>query len=165
MTTGTSLGEIAAGAAEQFEIAKRTSDEEEYVRLKDGAPEWLKDAVHEAHGDLLPDDWRYSMAREAFQTIAEAVDTDGIESIENEFADNTDVYTADLLKWLASNLTRIGYCDEANNEYGFQKDTTTEEIIRRGQAGERLEVFGAIRRAIEAEQAEREADDDSPASD
>ena len=55
MTDTQTLQERAGEAAAWFETAERPP----FVRVKNGAPEWIMDLVRHAHGDLLPDDWRY----------------------------------------------------------------------------------------------------------
>lgn len=51
--------QLAAEAYGCFETAER-QDGETFWRLKDGSPEWVTDLVLNAHGDFLPDDWRYA---------------------------------------------------------------------------------------------------------
>ena len=86
------IQKTAADAASYFETALRADganiagdSNTVYVRLKDGAPEWVTDLVHDAHGDMLPDDWRYSVIQDALETIA---DSDDPEDASGEFADS-----------------------------------------------------------------------------
>src|SRR5690606_19006215 len=66
--------QLANTYSEYFVTSKRDSGEE-YIHLKDGAPEALTDLVREAHDArgclMMPDDYRYEMVREAIDTIAE----------------------------------------------------------------------------------------------
>jgi hypothetical protein len=56
--------------SQAFETRKRDNGDK-YVALKDGSPEWMTDVCHKAHGDMLPDDWRYSFISEAVDYIDE----------------------------------------------------------------------------------------------
>ena len=89
-----------------------------FVRLTDDAPEWLTDAVRDAHDGESPDDWRY----ETLAAIAARIDeyeqygSDSMGSLDVaafDIADGlTDVYTHNLLLWVAGNLNRTFYVDE-----------------------------------------------------
>jgi hypothetical protein len=93
-----------------FELKTRSNGNEFYC-LKHGHPEWIRDVCRECHGDMMPDDYKYQFIHEALLEICEAKD---LEDIQLE----ADIYTADLLKWLSSNLTRTTYMDEAAKEFG-----------------------------------------------
>jgi hypothetical protein len=68
----------AAEAAAWLEPALRDENDPEssFIRLRDGAPEWVRDLVHAAHGEFLPDDWRYDKIQEALLFIAENEDAE-----------------------------------------------------------------------------------------
>ena len=115
--------------------------------LKDGAPEWMTDVFHAAHGDMLPDDWRYACAFAACSEIADVDldDADDAGDAGHEFADSyVDTYTAARLQWLASNLNRLAYCDEACEEGLCAADADIADRIGAGQYVEALEVFNAV---------------------
>lgn len=147
------IQDIATEAAGWFETAKREGRDEHvdayFVRMKDGRPEWLFELVHEAHGDFLPDDWRYKTISEALEWIADGNDPGDAGS----FADDAvDVYTGARFAWLASNLNRAGYVDEAVQELGdgaYPKGGIV-EAIGWGQYTEAAEVFGTVERLLEA---------------
>lgn len=85
-----------------------------YVTLADEHPDWLYDAVHAAHDDELPNDWRYATCR----SIAEMIDDGTTDAA--EIADAlTDVYNANLLAWVSDNLGRMAYVDEALAEGSY----------------------------------------------
>lgn len=144
-----SIQDRAKEAASYFETAHRkhapevrAEDAEQFVRIKDGAPEWVMQLAFKAHGDLLPDDFRFQVIREALDALAEDEEADDL-----EFADDVDVYTSDLTAWLGSHSSRPGYCDEAREEMG----TDTRGIIhdiQRGQYMERREVFQLVVEAL-----------------
>lgn len=94
---------------EQFETATR-SNGNEFLRLKDGSPQWMKDVIHDAHEGMLPNDHKYQFVSEALSLIADATD---LEDIQIE----ADIYTSDLLAWLSSNLTRTEYMDQTMGEH------------------------------------------------
>ena len=80
---------------------KERDDGSTYVTLRDDRPQWLADAVHDAHDDEMPNDWRYATCAD----ICEMID-DGTEDA-CEIADAlTDVYTGDLLEWANGHMNR-----------------------------------------------------------
>ncbi len=150
------IHELAKEAYASFERAERADASGTYytrVRTRDDAPKWVSDLVHEAHGAMLPDDWRYDCICEALGAIDEAgadADTDDLagefadtDDLAGEFADGVDVYTSDLLTWLGSHGWRTGYCDDAARELGAEGGTIDQRIML-GQFAERYEVFGLV---------------------
>ena len=143
--TARTIQDVAAEATQWFETARRNPDDDEsyYVRVKDGAPGWITDTVHEAHGDMLPDDpddWRYETIRAAVDWIAE-----GNEDTDCEFADSrVDVYTGQRLHWLASHLDRADYCDEAWSKGIIDPDWGIIERIGAGQYIEASHVYAFV---------------------
>jgi hypothetical protein len=145
METTTKAAELAV----MFEVRKRDNGER-FIALDDSAPQWAQDFVREAHGtEMLPDDYRYQWISEALDLIAQTgADTEDADDLARRFADDVDIYTHSLLTWLASNLTRIGYCDEAITE-GMTEANDLTSIIMAGQASERYEVFQNVLTALE----------------
>lgn len=117
--------------------------ETSFVSLGDNTPQWVRDLVQSAHGEFLPDDHRYAMIRSALDAVAESEASPDwtLDEIGDEFADNSHVYNSDLLRWLGSHLDRVGYCDEACEEYGLPADADMCARISAGQSLERREVF------------------------
>ena len=64
------LQELAQSAYDRFELRERDNGDS-FVTLADNAPEWLTDLVRDAHGDMMPDDWRWSAIRSAVDFIAD----------------------------------------------------------------------------------------------
>lgn len=150
MTSTTSIQDKAREAAEWFESAERVEGDEpsRYVRTKDGCPEWVTELVYAAHGDFLPDDWRYSIIQDALEMIA---DSDDPEDAAGEFADGAvDAYTSDRLAWLSSNLNRAGYCDDAAREFGAREEPDIIAAIGLGQYYEANEVYFLVLQALDA---------------
>lgn len=145
MTTMTETTTKATELAAMFETRKRDNGEE-FVSLTDNVPDWASEFVMEAHGtDFLPDDYRYRWIAEALELIAQEGED---EDLASRFADDVDVYTSSLLAWLASNLQRTGYCDEAVSE-GMTDGRDIVKTIMAGQASERYEVFTNVVAALE----------------
>lgn len=87
----------------------------------DDMPDWLYEAIHEAHDDEGPNDWRWNVCYDLCERIEEAVGddapTDSLLDDSYEWADSmADIYTSDLLAWLT--VGRTGDCDETMEEFG-----------------------------------------------
>lgn len=145
--TTTSIQQLAAEAYDCFTTSTRDNGDVYFV-LKDGSPEWVKDLVYAAHGgDFLPDDYRYRWTYGALEFIQ---DSDDPENDQAEFSDlAVDIYTGDRLAWLASNLNRPGYVDEAVNEFGYDGKEGIIGAIGIGQYAEASEVYGLVLKALE----------------
>ena len=106
----------------------------------DSEDEAIRAMCHEAHGEMLPDDWKYRCIVDALDLIADADDVDDV-TIE------PDVYTADLTAWLASHNGRVDYLTRVLEEFG-----TTDGIgaIAMAQAFEREEVYFSVLSSIRA---------------
>lgn len=152
----TTIYALAGEAYDWFEVARRATgdteggpreDGEEFIRVKDGAPGWITQMVYSAHGDFLPDDWRYACIRSALAWIHDNEPEDVADA--HEFADaEVDVYTGARLAWLASNLQRQFYCDEAQSEFGIDPDAGVVDRIGLGQYAEASEVYAAVVAAL-----------------
>ncbi len=135
------IADKAAEFLDHFQCIKVDRSEEEIYTLKDQAPPSLKDLVREAHGDFLPDDFRYETIQDALCALS-----DGLEDLD-EVRLEADIYHHDLLKWLSSNLKRIAYCDEAKEEFGLQEvDLMT--LITYGQLREKEEILASVRESL-----------------
>lgn len=135
--------------ADMFETRKR-DDGTEFVALKDGVPEWALDFVREAHGtEWMPDDYRYETIREALWALADMDEGQDVDELATEFADDTNPYNYDLLKWLASNLRRASYADEAQDEGLCSPDMDLYQRIALGQYMERREIFQNVLNAFQ----------------
>lgn len=140
---------IAGEAFDWFETRTR-DDGTTYTAVKDGRPDWVQDAVREAHCGMLPDDRIYRLCRNAFGFIH---GNDATEDDQSEFADQAvDVYTMDRLRWLASHLSRPGLCDEAADEMGADGLGIVERIGL-GQYVEAQGVYAVIFAACEEQAA------------
>jgi hypothetical protein len=114
-----------------FETCKRSDGE--VVCLKDSAPEWLRDAVREAHGGSLPNDWIYDECRAACGEIDEDRFSGRYpEDVVHEHADGqVDVYTSKLFAW-AADMCNSGIYADAESEASdlVSADASTEDRIK-----------------------------------
>lgn len=155
------IAELAGEAARYFETRTRDDGSGSFVTLKDRRPDWVQTLAMEAHGDMMPEDWRYATIGSALAFIAE-VDggEDAIEDGMHEWADaEVDVYTGARLKWLASHLSRPGYVDGAAEEFGHDGPVDIVALIGMGQYAEACEVYALVVSALR-ERAEEVSDDD-----
>lgn len=148
-TTQTKLQKLAGEVSAMFQQKKRDTGAE-FWTVKDGSPKWVTDMCREAHGDMLPDDYKYEFIVGALDALSNYEDPDDIES-EIE----PDPYTHDLYKWLASNLTRAYYVDEAVKNLGHSEQGIVGDIGC-GQYDEKREVFAIVRDFLERRIADEE---------
>jgi hypothetical protein len=149
-----SVQELAKQVCGRFTRRTR-ADGTSYTTLTDAARTWMHDLVRNAHGDMLPDDWRYECIASACEAIADAQDPD---DHADEFADGyVDVYSADLVAWFASHGKREEYVAAGREWFGDAGEDIYEEF-RRGQYLEAREVYYAVLDELE------EWTDDEPAS-
>lgn len=111
----------------------------------DSTPEWLTELVWSAHndGDYMPDDYRYRFIVEALSDYAENADA-------TDVYPEADVYTHDLLLWLASNLMRTEYVDAIIDEHaGSVCPNNITGILQYAQYEEKDEVYRSVWRSLE----------------
>lgn len=133
--------EAVKAAAEEalnyFHKDVRTSGEDFYKT--EGEPQWVNDMIHEAHGDMLADDWKYEFVYEALDHITQLDDPDDGPELE------PDPYNSSRLRWLSSNLNRASYVDEAMEEFGSGwPEQGVMEAVGIGQLREKEEVFFSV---------------------
>lgn len=132
------IQELARYYADMFITAPRENGET-YVTLRD-SNEDLTTLIRDAHGEMMPNDYKYQFIREALEAVA---DSDDIDDICLEPA----IYYSDLLDWVSSNLTRPTYVDEAVEELGY-KDFYNSLMI--GQLREKEEILYSVRSSLES---------------
>ncbi len=129
-------------------MTKTRDDGTEFTCLGDNVPAWCTEVVHSAHGDYLPDDWRYHWIAAASDFFADN-DPDNWDELLNEETDSlVNVYNSDLLRWLSSNLTRSGYVNDAVNEMGFPDEFDIFHTIMMGQYEEIRETLESLLSSI-----------------
>lgn len=109
--------------------------------MKEDRPDWVYEMVKIAHGNYLPDDFKYEFIVETLFTLSENTEMeidDLLDQIEG------DIYNSDLLKWVSSNLERADYINEAQESFSLKQDTDFYDRIRCGQILEKQEVSQMI---------------------
>lgn len=147
------LQELAEEAGKLFIKANRP-DGSQFTKLDHSAPEWLSDLVREAHGEMLPDDYKYEFIEEALSAIEDNYNKD--QASDNVY-EQLDTVTSRLTRWLASSIARVAYCDEVLENSSIE---TTNELLATAQRNERLEVFEIVYTELE-KQLEIEHDKES----
>lgn len=150
---------LAQELSSAFEHKARDNGESFYC-LNDTAPEWMKEAIHAAHGNMFPNDWSYRIGKECADSIAEILAAD----CDSEFDESSDeaweridslipCYNSERLNWLASHSARVDYCDEAREEGLVSIESDMLECIAAGMLQEYRAVWAAIASAIRDEAA------------
>ncbi len=130
----------------QAQLETRTRDDgSRYICTKDGAPDWLTELIHKAHGDRLPDDYCYQFISDAIDAIAEEIGDEPADSLNCVEAD---MYTTDLTAWLHSRCDRVYYLTEAQEEFGPIGDGF--QLLATAQRTERDEIGGSVLASLEA---------------
>lgn len=132
------IQEKAAEISKMF--VEKTRDDGSKYWSTDSEDVAIRDMCHDAHGEMLPDDWKYRFIVDALDLIAETDDVDDV-TIE------PDVYTADLTAWLASHNGRVYYLTQALEEYG---EIDGFRALACAQAFEREEVYFSVLSSIRA---------------
>jgi hypothetical protein len=123
---------------------------DDLVFLHDDAPQWLSDAVFEAHDGASPNNWVYEQCMHAVGVL-----DDGCVDDDEVAADLVDVYTADLIAWLADDqMCRVGYVDQAMEE--FAPGTLSEALA----VGQRLQLEHIVRSLVTAMEGAGDDDDE-----
>lgn len=142
---------LAGEALAWFEYRKRHGDETGYWAVEEGAPEWVKRLVWEAHdkGEMLAEDFRYLFVVEALEALAEDPE-------EPESLLEPETYTSQLLAWLEAYPSyRINLVDKAVSRFGWNGMF---EALQDGQLMEKKEVLGIVRKFLETKIEEGEED-------
>ena len=137
------IKQLAEQMSQAFEGRTRDNGAE-FRALKDRSPEWMTTVCRKAHGDMMPDDWRYEFIENAVDKIAEADDDASDDDIsELEYELEADIYTHDLTGWLHSRADRVSWLDQAMEESGGTFDSAF-NLLSEGQLLEKREVFGLV---------------------
>lgn len=130
--------QILARESRQFLVRKDTP-RGSIVTMADNAPKWFAQLVQDAHGQMLPDDWKYQCIQCALDDFAECEDPEDVIANLEE-----DIETHSLLKWLGSSNLRVGYCDDAADEWGIEPESDILRRIGLGQRFEKIEVYNSV---------------------
>lgn len=119
-----------------MEQKERTSGEKYYC-LKEGSPEWMRNVIHKAHGDRLPDDNIYEViTTDILPALMDAnpdADIDDLREVITQI--EPDVYTGELTSWLAKDINNICYLtkalqDDPDLTDGFLALATAQQIFK-----------------------------------
>lgn len=134
------IQELALEYSELFKIQTRNNGREFLVcEVDDCHP--LKDIIRKAHGEMLPDDYKYKFVHEALVNISNAADLDEVQC-------EPDIYDHELLAWLSSNLSRVAYVDVAMLDNGHSKNGLMGDIAM-GQWAKKSEVLSIVINELE----------------
>jgi len=128
----------------KIELIKDILKGMEYKDIRNGI--WIntndtyQEFFHHVHGDFMPDDCRYRMIHDI---LCNMVDDDDDEDPIDMLNSLVPIYSSDLLAWVSSNLTRISYCDQYQDEFDGSALKLTEIIIG-GYFEELQEVYELI---------------------
>ena len=140
--------ELAKLARCAFSLETRDNGSE-YWRRNPCAPDWITELCHTAHGDMLPEDYRYQFIVEALDALEEAEDPDEArDGYEFEWRNYS------LALWLGSHGHRFSYCDDWASEHGYELNNAeggdTVGLRQGGHLAERWEVLDLVRGSLEA---------------
>jgi hypothetical protein len=112
-----------------------------------------RNIIRELHGShLIPDDFRYATLNSLLNQLID-YDIDSLDKLENqrgEIVDSlVDIYTIDLLEWLASSLDRLDYveCAKVDN---CSPNSSVLDMITMGQYLEIDEIMSNITSHLES---------------
>lgn len=165
METANKVRQLAREAFNALETKERDNGQSYVSFNSDKKETWMQDLADAAHGDMMPDDWKYSALQSALEFIADTDSTDDVEEIRDgisEWADGmVDVYDFNLKTWLTSHGDRQGYVDEAVSEFGHSENEIIGDITL-GQFAEYEEVCHLALTFLEG-RAESEIEDEDAA--
>jgi hypothetical protein len=126
-----------------------------FVKFNDNRPDWMQDLAHTAHGDMMPDDFRYRFISESLELISDASEDEDLDDLGNDEI-QPDVYNSDRLAWLSSNLNRAEYCNEL-----LSGASDIFEVIGDGQLYEKHEVYCLVLKFLRDLADEMEEDEET----
>lgn len=121
----------------QYLKSKQRDNGESFVYMTDDRPQALHDAIYTAHGDKMPDDWIFSTFADLLEKVTEydceTVDELRDNDYDHEIIDGyVDIYTHELLQWLASDVDNLEYLAQAALD-GWTVDDGTWQLLARAQ--------------------------------
>ena len=145
----TNIQTIAGEARDYFQTHPREASAPvtTVYTLRDDAPEWVREAVREAHDlfDIMPDDLTYELCADAFAAVSGYAsgfwDDDA-----HDFADSeVSVYTSARMAYISDSWHRRSAADDALAE-GIA--ATIEDAAAAAWYAEAEAVYGIIRSAV-----------------
>lgn len=118
---------MAPTIASYFKSGTRDNGER-FVTLTDERPEWLQDAVRDAHRGTMPNDWIYDECRAAVEAFEDQTIED--EDDVHEYVDGrVDVYTKALYQWAADFCLTDTWSEAEVEAAEFGEIPETERLI------------------------------------
>jgi len=120
----------------------KRDDDTQFIKTTENCPTWFKSLVMEAHGEMMPEDYKYQFVSDAIDYIADNGDNDDLlDCPEIE----PDWYTSDLTAWLHSDNRRVYYLTEVLEELGIKDGF---QALASAQLREKEEVYFIILNGI-----------------
>lgn len=122
----------------QFLQSKQRDNGETFVFMTDNRPEALHTAMYEAHGESLPKDWIFATFAELLDKITE-YDAETVEELRDKGYDHeiidscVEIYTHDLLQWLASDIDNLDYMSRVMAESVYVEEDGAWQALARMQ--------------------------------
>lgn len=147
------LQELAKEVRSEFSLDTRT-DGAEFWKRESIADDWIQELCHTAHGEMLPDDFRYEFIVDALDALSEEEDEDDARDALPE-----EIYTHKLIQYMASNAYRIEATEEALHEAIASGDITPGigTAISRAMCEEQTEVFYSVLSSLQERLDEEES--------
>ena len=136
---------------DRYLVTAKRDNGDTFFKLAEGAPEYLTDAIREAHdgGNLLPDDLRYEMIAGIASALGGYDDPEDSDSQWEALDGLVPVYTHELTTWLASNNLRQEYVNQAKDEGLVGEDADLCHRLMVGYFLELQEVLAGLVSAAE----------------
>lgn len=128
-----------------FETRTRENGET-FVRLAEGSPEWMRDAIDDAHGGLAgrePDDHIFAVCKGAAKELAAMHQGDYPDDVGMEFSGNL-MKSVDPMAWLAAHPGNASCVDRAEAKGLIPSGQSDSERIACGMAEQAREIFFMI---------------------
>jgi hypothetical protein len=143
MKPAVTIQSLAAELSGSLERRARNNGAD-FLIIRDGSPSWVSEVIDAAHTDgrdhMLHDDHRFEFVAESASALSECDDPNDVELAPEE-------RTSRLTAWLHSRPDRLGWCDEAAENFRFRVVGLFTRI-QRGHWLERNHVLGIVREQL-----------------
>lgn len=149
--TTITIADLAAETAGRFVVKTRDNGDRFYTIAEDKQEDWIQELCMEAHGDMMPDDWRYEMIHGALEAIAGA--GDDYDDAEDHLPE-APIMTHDLSAYRISHGYRLAGVDEAMSDFDLE---SVDQAIAWAYHVEQREVLESVRQSLQDRLDELEA--------
>jgi hypothetical protein len=108
---------LAAEALSSSLQKQSRADGSSFLALASGSPEWMRDAVREAHLGELPNDSRFELISSLAEALSHCDEENAREESWEIALSATPSFTGELLQWFAAHPSRLSDCDENLERY------------------------------------------------